>query len=162
MTQSSFPNVNEPGQLVLGGSAALSNFSKSRICTGFAPPLLEELELLDDELPPPLLEEEELDELDFPPLLLEEDDEDEDEELELLDDELDFPPLLEDELELLDELDELDELEELELLLLELELELELLDELELLGTAATAVLTCSVAASDTFPEVSRARTVTV
>jgi hypothetical protein len=78
-------------------------------------------------------------ELDFPPLLLEEDDEDEDEELELLDDELDFPPLLEDELELLDELDEL---EELELLLLELELELELLDELELLGAAATAVLT--------------------
>ena len=108
-------------------------------------------------LPPPLLEDE-----------LELLDDEEEDELELLDDELDFPPLL-DELELLeDEEEELEELDFPPLLEEELELELELLDELdelevlELLGTAATAVLTCSVAASDTFPEVSRARTVTV
>jgi hypothetical protein len=100
--------------------------------TVLAPP--DELELLEDELLlPPLLDEE----LELLELL-----EDEEEELE----ELDFPPLLEEELEL--ELELLDELDELEVL--------------ELLGTAATAVLTCSVAASDTFPEVSRARTVTV
>ncbi len=142
----------------------MSNFSNNRICTGLPP---DELELLDEELDPPeelelldeeldelelLEEEDELEELDFPPLL-------EDEELELLDEELledelellDFPPLLLEE----DEEDEL-ELEELEL---DEEDELELLDEL---GAGATAVLCCSVAVTELFPEVSRARTDTV
>lgn len=122
----------------------------TRVCVD--PP--DELELLDEELDElELLEEEdELEELDFPPLL--EDDELDEDELEEL--ELDFPPLELEELEL-DEEDELElELDD------EDELELEELLELDELGGGATAVLCCSAAASELFPEVSRARTDTV